>query len=99
MIERSSETDAIDLEAPLYENHWPSAQRVWEQLHDKHLLKEITRQEPDGRQLHVELGKAGGSGSICIARIPLINARWSLSNQLAHHAGVSIEQIANDASD
>ena len=43
---------------PLYENHWPSAQRAWEQLHDKHLLKETTRQEPDGRQLHVELGQA-----------------------------------------
>ena len=49
---------STDPEAPLYENHWPSAQRVWEQLHDKRLLKEITRQEPDGRQLHVELGQA-----------------------------------------
>ena len=49
---------SIDPDAPLYENHWPSAQRVWEQLHDKHLLKETTRQEPDGRQLHVELGQA-----------------------------------------
>jgi hypothetical protein len=43
---------------PLYENHWPSAQRVWEELRDKRLLKETTRQEPDGRQLHVELGQA-----------------------------------------
>jgi hypothetical protein len=43
---------------PLYENHWPSAQHVWEQLGDKHFLKETTRQEPDGRQLHVELGQA-----------------------------------------
>ncbi|MDN5942467.1 MAG: class I SAM-dependent methyltransferase [Nitrospira sp.] len=49
---------SIDPDAPLYENHGPSAQRVWEQLHDKHLLKETTRQEQDGRQLHVELGKA-----------------------------------------
>ena len=47
-----------DPDAALYENHWPSAQRVWEQLQDKHLLKETTRQEPDGRQLHVELGQA-----------------------------------------
>jgi SAM-dependent methyltransferase len=47
-----------DPDAPLYENHWPSAQSVWEQLHDTHLLKETTRQEPDGRQLHVELGQA-----------------------------------------
>ena len=51
-------TRSTDPDAPLYENHWPSAQRVWEQLHDTHLLKESTRQEPDGRQLHVELGQA-----------------------------------------
>ena len=51
-------TDVTDPDAPLYENHWPSAQRVWEQLYDKRLLKESTRQEPDGRQLHVELGQA-----------------------------------------
>jgi len=51
-------TGSTDPGAPLYENHWPSAQRAWEQLHDKHLLKETTRQEPDGRQLHVELGQA-----------------------------------------
>ena len=51
-------TDSTDSDAPLYENHWPSAQRVWEQLHDKHLLKETTRQGPDGLQLHVELGQA-----------------------------------------
>ena len=51
-------TGLTDPDAPLYENHWPSAQRVWEQLHDAHLLKETTRQEPDGRQLHVELGQA-----------------------------------------
>ena len=51
-------TNVINPDAPLYENHGPSAQRVWEQYHDKHLLKETTRQESDGRQLHVELGKA-----------------------------------------
>jgi SAM-dependent methyltransferase len=51
-------TDLTHPDTPLYENHWPSAQRVWEQLHEKHLMKEITRQEPDGRQLHVELGQA-----------------------------------------
>jgi SAM-dependent methyltransferase len=45
-------------DAPLYENHWPSAQFAWEQLYDKHLFKETTRQEPDGRQLYVELGQA-----------------------------------------
>jgi len=47
-----------DPDAPLYENHWPSAQIVWEQLRDKKVLHETTRQEPDGRQLHVELGQA-----------------------------------------
>jgi hypothetical protein len=52
------QTALPDPDVPLYENHWPSAQRVWEQLHEKHLLKETTRQEPDGRQLHVELGQA-----------------------------------------
>lgn len=51
-------TGLTDPDLPLYENHWPSAQRVWEQLHDKHLLKETTCQEPDGRQLHIELGHA-----------------------------------------
>jgi SAM-dependent methyltransferase len=51
-------TGSTDPDVPLYENHCPSAQRVWEQLHNKHLLKETTRQEPDGRQLHVELGQA-----------------------------------------
>jgi hypothetical protein len=51
-------TGSSDPAVPLYENHWPSAQNVWEQLHDKHLLKETTCQEPDGRQLHVELGQA-----------------------------------------
>ena len=51
-------TGSTDPDALLYENHYPSAQRVWEQLHDRHLLKETTRQGPDGRQLHVELGQA-----------------------------------------
>jgi SAM-dependent methyltransferase len=51
-------THVTDQDAPLYENHWPSAQGVWEQLHEKRLLKDATRQESDGRQLHVELGQA-----------------------------------------
>jgi SAM-dependent methyltransferase len=45
---------------PLYENHWPSAQRVWERLNDKTVIREDTAAEPDGRQLHVELGTAEG---------------------------------------
>ncbi len=51
-------TVSNDPGAPLYENHWPSAQYAWEQLYDTRILKEITHQEPDGRQLHVELGQA-----------------------------------------
>jgi SAM-dependent methyltransferase len=49
---------SIDPDTPLYENHWPSAQRVWEELKGKQMTKETTRQGPDGRQLHVELGTA-----------------------------------------
>jgi len=49
-----------DLDAPLYENHHPSAQTVWERLHARTVTQEITRREPDGRQLHVELGLSEG---------------------------------------
>ncbi len=45
---------------PLYENHAPSAQGEWTRLAGKRIVMETTRQEPDGRQLHVELGTAGG---------------------------------------
>jgi SAM-dependent methyltransferase len=48
-----------DTAGPLYENHWPSAQLVWEGLRGKQVLEETTRQESDGRQFHVELGTAG----------------------------------------
>jgi SAM-dependent methyltransferase len=50
---------ASDPDGPLYENHWPSAQDVWERLRDRAVLQETTRQEPDGRQVHVERGTAG----------------------------------------
>ena len=43
---------------PLYENHWPSAQDVWERLNGKRVIREDTAEESDGRQLHVELGAA-----------------------------------------
>lgn len=49
-----------DLESPIYENHWPSAQAAWEQLADRDVLAETTRQKPDGRQVHVERGKFPG---------------------------------------
>lgn len=49
-----------DPDIPLYENHWPSAQQAWESLADRLVQQEETRREPDGRQLHVELGSAEG---------------------------------------
>jgi tRNA G46 methylase TrmB len=52
--------DPQDPDIPLYENHWPSAQRAWESLADRRVQQEETRQEADGRQLHVELGSAEG---------------------------------------
>ena len=51
---------AADPSSPLYENHAPSAQRVWEGLTGRQVLQEATAQEPDGRQLHVELGTTAG---------------------------------------
>ena len=51
---------STDSDTPLYENHWPSAQRVWEGLNDPQVTRETTNQELDGRQLHVELGTAEG---------------------------------------
>ena len=53
-----SATSAPD--SPLYENHWPSAQGVWEQLNDKTVIRQDTGEESGGRQLHVELGTAEG---------------------------------------
>jgi len=43
-------------EDPLYENHTASAQRLWQSLPDHRVIREFTRQGPDGRQLHAELG-------------------------------------------
>ena len=51
---------SADTSSPLYENHGPSAQRVWEGLTDREVLTQSTFQEPDGRQLHVELGTTAG---------------------------------------
>ena len=55
-----AQSPVADPEAPLYENHWPSAQRAWERLHGKTVLREDNAKESDGRQLHVELGTAEG---------------------------------------
>ncbi len=48
-----------DRDGPSYENHWPSAQGVWEELRDRVVVQETTRQESDGRQVHAECGTAG----------------------------------------
>jgi SAM-dependent methyltransferase len=45
---------------PLYENHQPSAQLVWAGLPERRIIQETTRQEPDGRQVHLELGESQG---------------------------------------
>jgi SAM-dependent methyltransferase len=49
-----------DVDVPLYENHKPSAQAAWERLNGRQVIQETTRQEPDGRQLHIELGRSEG---------------------------------------
>jgi SAM-dependent methyltransferase len=48
--------NSIDSDAPLYENHGPSAQVAWEELSERTVIQELTREELDGRQVHVELG-------------------------------------------
>jgi SAM-dependent methyltransferase len=45
---------------PLYENHKASAQQVWLRLPERHVAKDSTYEEPDGRQKHVELGATPG---------------------------------------
>lgn len=49
-----------DPESPLYENHWPSAQAAWERLAERNVLVETTREEADGRQVHIERGTCSG---------------------------------------
>lgn len=48
--------NSIDSNEPLYENHGSSAQVAWEELTERTVAQELTREEPDGRQVHVELG-------------------------------------------
>jgi SAM-dependent methyltransferase len=50
----------MGFDRPLYENHWPSAQVAWEQLKNRGVTQETTRQQSDGQQFHVELGTAEG---------------------------------------
>ncbi|WP_447971808.1 methyltransferase domain-containing protein [Nitrospira sp. M1] len=44
---------------PAYENHTIAAQEVWSALPDRTIQEEQTFREPDGRAMHVELGKSG----------------------------------------
>jgi SAM-dependent methyltransferase len=44
---------------PLYENHTAAAQVLWAHLPDKMRLKEYDSPLPDGRHLHIELGRSG----------------------------------------
>lgn len=50
----------VERDQPLYENHGTSAQQAWLTLPAKQVVEQVTRQEADGRQLHVEWGRAGG---------------------------------------
>ena len=52
----SSHASADPTPLPLYENHSVSAQAVWARLPDRRLLQHTTREEAEGRQMHVELG-------------------------------------------
>ena len=44
----------------LYENHSCSAQSVWEQLSKQVVLREVTPENIEGQQYHVELGCCEG---------------------------------------
>ena len=44
---------------PCYENHTSTAQKIWESLPHRHVQKEETIQEQDGRGMHIELGACG----------------------------------------
>lgn len=48
-------------QSPLYENHGPGAQQVWQQLPDRVVLRQKTDEEPDGRQRHIEYGSCDGN--------------------------------------
>jgi SAM-dependent methyltransferase len=47
----------ISGEEPLYENHEASAQAQWMSLPDRRVVREFTKEGPDGRQLHAEFGR------------------------------------------
>ncbi len=47
-------------ESPLYENHRPAAEEVWQKLPDRVVLRQQTDEEADGRQRHIEYGRCAG---------------------------------------
>ncbi len=47
-------------DAPLYEDHTTAAQQAWAGLPTRRVLQETTKEEQDGRQVHVELGESQG---------------------------------------
>ena len=47
-------------ESPLYENHFPVAEQVWQKLPDRVVLRQQTDEEDDGRQRHIECGRCAG---------------------------------------
>ncbi|RMH09302.1 MAG: class I SAM-dependent methyltransferase [Nitrospirae bacterium] len=42
---------------PLYENHWPVAQALWEDLPHRVVQREATHRDEDGRERHIEYGR------------------------------------------
>lgn len=55
----SAHVPAAPAEMPLYENHQAAAQAMYEALPDRAVCSQHDQQQPDGKQLHVELGQAG----------------------------------------
>lgn len=53
------ETGPVE-ESPLYENHFPVAEQVWQKLPDRVVLRQQTDEEDDGRQRHIEYGRCAG---------------------------------------
>ncbi|MCY4613972.1 MAG: methyltransferase domain-containing protein [Nitrospira sp.] len=48
-------------EAPLYENHFPVAEQVWQQLPDRVVLRQQTDEDAERRQRHIEYGRCAGN--------------------------------------
>jgi len=62
-----AESSAAGADAPLYENHYPSAQSVWLGLGGRVVVREQTLSEADGRQLHAEYGRCDAGGYVYCA--------------------------------